>query len=1672
VSSQATKYTTPSNGKVNSQSNNNYTYGWSGDNGYKWNIQLSSETGVVTGGQTTLQLTFAAGKSVTLAASRPTNESGYFRKVILTGLNSSLSASASFGSGNTLTRNGETFEPSTPIQWGSSDEIIITLTNNTSSSISCTISSITVLTGTPKSTTFSWGNAITSTNNYDVRGMELNTDNGLILTGHCEGNTMISFPLEPSPSTDAPSITYSSNDTNVAEVSNTGIITIKGTGQATITATPQETDSYFYSPKSYSYNVNVTIDDFCGLIVNGIRVTTGNNSNILKDNGGSIASFDREKSELTLNGVALSSGIEYQGAKPLIIKVVGSNSISNAGNYAICMPEGIDILQKLIFTRESTDNESSLQLVSSNSVIKNFSEIEFKGALLDFNSQDVFYDTSSCTLKKADQEAKNTTISPAYPLWVEGTHVTSTNKDNILNDNYHTVSFDGDHTLSLNGAILSNGGIFTNLNSLTIKLTDASQISTSIADSTCIKSTNGGAITIVKDVNSTAFENLLVLHHYNGSAIRGISSISIGQGLVTTPETETPSIWINKEDYILITDNKQYDLSVGGIPVSENNRNHILGEGNNSVTYDPENNTLILNGANINGSNNGGLGECPGVDYYGEEDLKIKIYGTSNIIVGTSGCEGIRFNSMTGSPKLIFEKGDNNCSLTIRSEYETRSAICGFSNIEYQGLFIQSSLPCNYSESAKKLINPLNSSDSDPINEATITSTTTYQLWIGGEQVTSNNMSNGIVGITLELDNEQYNTITKGSEGVLSFNPEGNVLTLSNVTINPLNRNYSPIISNLPNLKVNINGHCTLSGFGGDIIRNEAFTSLYNSAPLVLSSNNPEDALMQIDVTRLDDVANGFDLSTSDGLYCGFGNTVIVQKLKSPSISLSNDILILNNSNLVNTGMEFYYKITDAQGQSGEDKKFETSVGSSQGINGPCTIEAWAKYGEQTSPHGIAKLFAYPTETSIEAYYNTEMTPPALVPEGLPSSATLSYDFSDFPDMFTVTNQGKIIPNALTDNTEGVPVMTSFTLSSELPFTILNDCYTENDVTTYYISNSFSIIVKPKELTSNMIQDIPNLMYNGSEIQPDISVKDGEKMLTKAKTADDGDYTISYSNNISAALSTANNAPTVTVTGKGNYTGTAAKTFTITAKSLADATVTLAENKTEFTYNEAANVPTITRVYLTEGAETPTTTIELTANDYTISYVKVNGETEEAIEADKIINAGSYKMILTGKGNFSGIKAVPFSITPRTITNLTFALSATSFTYNGEAQKPTVTVQFEETELEASMGTTKTIPTTDYDITYSGECINAATYTVSATLKGNYSGEGSTTFDITKATITPHVTIEGWTYGATANTPTISGNTGNGNVSYEYKLKNAADSEYKTGAPTEAGDYTIKATIAATANYEAAVDSTHFTIAKANITPTVTLEGWTFGATANTPEVTGNTGNGAETFTYKAEGSEAFTSEVPTAVGTHIVKVTIAETTNYNGGEATTTFTITNRTIDPANDITFAEGQTYASFYSSSEDLELPEEGIAVFMITGLNGNTLTTQAVSYIPKGVPVLVMKASGTTQAIDPNEVSSNMLQYATSDVNADGTTYILYNGEYVRATGTIPTGKCYLKLNKPSGARTLAIGNGTTGIDRLDNTVWTTENWFDLNGRRIEKPTKNGLYIMNGKKVVVK
>jgi hypothetical protein len=89
--------------------------------------------------------------------------------------------------------------------------------------------------------------------------------------------------------------------------------------------------------------------------------------------------------------------------------------------------------------------------------------------------------------------------------------------------------------------------------------------------------------------------------------------------------------------------------------------------------------------------------------------------------------------------------------------------------------------------------------------------------------------------------------------------------------------------------------------------------------------------------------------------------------------------------------------------------------------------------------------------------------------------------------------------------------------------------------------------------------------------------------------------------------------------------------------------------------------------------------------------------------------------------------------------------------------------------------------------------------------------------------------MSNWTYGGTASNPVLTGNTGNGNVTYMYKVSTAADSTYSSTKPTNAGTYTIRAQVDSTANYNGDTSTATFTIAKAPINPTVSIQGWTVG---------------------------------------------------------------------------------------------------------------------------------------------------------------------------------------------------------------------------------------------------
>jgi hypothetical protein len=72
--------------------------------------------------------------------------------------------------------------------------------------------------------------------------------------------------------------------------------------------------------------------------------------------------------------------------------------------------------------------------------------------------------------------------------------------------------------------------------------------------------------------------------------------------------------------------------------------------------------------------------------------------------------------------------------------------------------------------------------------------------------------------------------------------------------------------------------------------------------------------------------------------------------------------------------------------------------------------------------------------------------------------------------------------------------------------------------------------------------------------------------------------------------------------------------------------------------------------------------------------------------------------------------------------------------------------------------------------------------------------------------------------------------------------------------------------------------------------------------------------------------------------------------------------------------------------------------------------------------------------------------------------------------LKADGTIGANKAYLVYNGPE-TREFLLSGEATGIDNVSVSNCGNGEVYDLQGRRVSQPTK-GLYIVNGKKVVIK
>ena len=244
--------------------------------------------------------------------------------------------------------------------------------------------------------------------------------------------------------------------------------------------------------------------------------------------------------------------------------------------------------------------------------------------------------------------------------------------------------------------------------------------------------------------------------------------------------------------------------------------------------------------------------------------------------------------------------------------------------------------------------------------------------------------------------------------------------------------------------------------------------------------------------------------------------------------------------------------------------------------------------------------------------------------------------------------------------------------------------------TDYTVSYSDNVNAGKASMTitgSAEVTGIVDKTYDGSAQTQTPVVKVGSASLTE-----DTDYTVSYSSNINAGKAT------VTITGKGNYTGNAPSAeFTINPASIENAEVTGIVDKT---YDGSAQTQTpVVKV----GSETLKE-----GTDYTVSY-------------SSNVNAGKTTVTITGKGNYTGnAPAAEFTINPASIENAEVT-GIVDKTYDGSAQTQTPVVKVGSETLKEG---------TDYTLSYINN-VEEGTAAVTIGGKGNYTGSVTKEFTIT-----------------------------------------------------------------------------------------------------------------------------------------------------------------------------------------------------------------------------------------------------------------------------------------------------------------------------------------------------
>ena len=292
-------------------------------------------------------------------------------------------------------------------------------------------------------------------------------------------------------------------------------------------------------------------------------------------------------------------------------------------------------------------------------------------------------------------------------------------------------------------------------------------------------------------------------------------------------------------------------------------------------------------------------------------------------------------------------------------------------------------------------------------------------------------------------------------------------------------------------------------------------------------------------------------------------------------------------------------------------------------------------------------------------------------------------------------------------------------------------------------------------------------VYDGKEHKWIPTVTDKADKKLKAGT----DYTVEYSTSDFTNVGTIK----VTITGKGNYTGTVKRSYKVTPKEYTVTTESATKTYSGTALTADGKVSGIVKGETVDFTITGSqTSVGTSDNTYELNW---SGSAKES----------NYKH---GKDSIGTLTVKAKSIVPdgpdtpdEKKTGITVSDPSDS-KYDGKEHREVLTVQ--DTKKNDELVAEK-----DYSVTYSDDLVNAGTVTITIEGIGNYTGSFTKTYEITKRSVTLTSATASKTYDGQALTSTSITVSGDGFVKGEGATYNVTGTQTEVGNSANSFEYKL-----------------------------------------------------------------------------------------------------------------------------------------------------------------------------------------------------------------------------------------------------------------------------------------